>query len=134
MRRFSILTFICISLLSCDSLQQDCVKLSQENEGLISKIDSLEQINAVLEDKLKGYLIKGEKKKGPKVAVAKQKNDFITKENSDISLQSFSSNNKTSVKSSPATSYSGQCGATTKKGYRCSRKSRSGGYCWQHGG
>ncbi|WP_255154412.1 DUF5763 domain-containing protein [Ferruginibacter sp. HRS2-29] len=31
-------------------------------------------------------------------------------------------------------SYSSQCQATTKKGYRCSRTSRSGGYCWQHGG
>lgn len=29
---------------------------------------------------------------------------------------------------------SGQCRATTKKGSRCSRSSRSGGYCWQHGG
>jgi hypothetical protein len=30
--------------------------------------------------------------------------------------------------------YSSQCMATTRKGYRCSRKARSGGYCWQHGG
>ncbi|TCJ13283.1 hypothetical protein EPD60_12885 [Flaviaesturariibacter flavus] len=28
----------------------------------------------------------------------------------------------------------GQCSATTKKGSRCSRSARSGGYCWQHGG
>ena len=28
----------------------------------------------------------------------------------------------------------GQCGATTKKGSRCSRKASSNGYCWQHGG
>src|SRR5688572_20058066 len=26
-----------------------------------------------------------------------------------------------------------QCQATTKKGSRCSRSSRTGGYCWQHG-
>lgn len=31
-------------------------------------------------------------------------------------------------------SYSGQCQAITKKGYRCSRRARSNGYCWQHGG
>lgn len=29
---------------------------------------------------------------------------------------------------------SGQCSATTKKGTRCSRSSRSNGFCWQHGG
>lgn len=27
-----------------------------------------------------------------------------------------------------------QCTAITKKGTRCSRSARSGGYCWQHGG
>lgn len=26
------------------------------------------------------------------------------------------------------------CKAITKKGRKCSRKARSGGYCWQHGG
>lgn len=34
--------------------------------------------------------------------------------------------------SSPAKS--SQCRAITKKGTRCSRNARSGGYCWQHGG
>ena len=29
---------------------------------------------------------------------------------------------------------SGQCMATTQKGHRCSRRTRSAGYCWQHGG
>jgi hypothetical protein len=29
---------------------------------------------------------------------------------------------------------SGQCSATTQKGTRCSRSSRSNGFCWQHGG
>ncbi len=29
---------------------------------------------------------------------------------------------------------SGQCTATTQKGARCSRQSRSNGFCWQHGG
>jgi Family of unknown function (DUF5763) len=36
--------------------------------------------------------------------------------------------------SSTKSNYSSQCMATTKKGTRCSRKSRSNGYCWQHGG
>ncbi|RYY38456.1 MAG: hypothetical protein EOO08_14435 [Chitinophagaceae bacterium] len=34
---------------------------------------------------------------------------------------------------SPAVS-DGRCSATTRKGTRCSRSARSGGYCWQHGG
>jgi hypothetical protein len=42
---------------------------------------------------------------------------------------SYGSSNK---KSSAATT--GQCRAKTKKGTRCSRNQRSGGYCWQHGG
>lgn len=30
--------------------------------------------------------------------------------------------------------YSSKCQALTKKGTRCSRISRSNGFCWQHGG
>ncbi len=37
------------------------------------------------------------------------------------------------VQTKPAT-YSGRCGATTKKGTQCSRTAKSNGYCWQHGG
>ena len=33
----------------------------------------------------------------------------------------------------PKQTYSSQCRAITKKGTRCSRSSRSNGYCWQHG-
>jgi hypothetical protein len=40
---------------------------------------------------------------------------------------------KTTTKQTTPVS-SGQCKATTKKGSRCSRTSRTGGYCWQHGG
>ncbi len=29
---------------------------------------------------------------------------------------------------------SGRCQAMTKKGTQCKRKSKSNGYCWQHGG
>jgi hypothetical protein len=38
------------------------------------------------------------------------------------------------VKGPSAPASDGQCNATTKKGSRCSRSARSGGYCWQHGG
>ncbi|WP_462278664.1 DUF5763 domain-containing protein [Ferruginibacter sp.] len=38
------------------------------------------------------------------------------------------------LQSKPQFRSSKQCQATTKKGTRCSRSSRSGGYCWQHGG
>jgi len=36
-----------------------------------------------------------------------------------------------SVVKTPAVS---QCKAITKKGTRCSRSAKVGGYCWQHGG
>ena len=39
---------------------------------------------------------------------------------------------KTVTKPKPQSS--SQCSATTKKGTRCSRSSRSNGLCWQHGG
>jgi len=31
-------------------------------------------------------------------------------------------------------SFSSQCMGITKKGHRCTRKIKSGSYCWQHGG
>ena len=34
----------------------------------------------------------------------------------------------------PKLQSSSQCSATTQKGTRCSRSSRSNGLCWQHGG
>lgn len=36
--------------------------------------------------------------------------------------------------SKPKSQSSSQCSATTQKGTRCSRSSRSNGLCWQHGG
>lgn len=41
---------------------------------------------------------------------------------------------KSSPKKSSTTSAYSQCQAITKKGTQCSRKARSGGYCYQHGG
>ena len=41
---------------------------------------------------------------------------------------------KTPARSYSTSIYSGQCKAITKKGTRCSRRARSRGYCWQHGG
>lgn len=38
------------------------------------------------------------------------------------------------VRSIERDSNPGQCHAITRKGWRCSRNARSGGYCWQHGG
>ena len=46
---------------------------------------------------------------------------------SNTNIQS-QNNTENKVKSS------GQCNATTQKGTRCSRTSRSNGFCWQHGG
>lgn len=41
---------------------------------------------------------------------------------------------KTKPYKAPSPTSSGRCQATTQKGTQCSRNSRSGGYCWQHGG
>lgn len=46
-----------------------------------------------------------------------------------------SNNNTDSLKTiNKEVKSSGQCTATTQKGTRCSRQSRSNGFCWQHGG
>jgi hypothetical protein len=49
-------------------------------------------------------------------------------------VDSGASTTSRSVTSSSVETSSGQCNATTKKGTRCSRSVRSGGYCWQHVG
>lgn len=60
-----------------------------------------------------------------------------------IDAMSFVSGNKQTSKKAPkstykasnlVSSYSGYCAAITKKGKQCSRKAKSNGYCWQHGG
>jgi hypothetical protein len=52
----------------------------------------------------------------------------------DQTSRGYVSRSSSAYSSSPRTaSSSGQCAATTKKGYRCSRKAGSGSsYCWQH--
>ena len=46
-----------------------------------------------------------------------------------------SNNNTDSLKTiNKEVKSSGQCTATTQNGTRCSRQSRSNGFCWQHGG
>ncbi len=134
-RSFSLIAFICVYLISCDSSQTNCLKLSEENRTLISKIDTLKKINSELEGRLQVYQEKDAERTNLKVTVDKQKSSSMLKGQSGTASQNSSTYSRsTSVKSSKPASYSGQCSATTKKGYRCSRKSRSGGYCWQHGG
>jgi hypothetical protein len=58
--------------------------------------------------------------------------------NKEIPTNNPQSQSKTNIQSQKTieneVKSSGQCSATTQKGTRCSRQSRSNGFCWQHGG
>ncbi len=60
--------------------------------------------------------------------------DIKPVQNNNIPQQNTVAAPKVSNTNNVNSSSGGQCGATTKKGSRCSRKASSNGYCWQHGG
>ena len=134
-KSFSAIAFICACLISCTSFENNCLNLGEENKSLKFRIDSLQKTNAEMQVKLGVYELKASKKSKSKVAVSKQKSRSIPQDQLNAHSQKGSIYSSSFQKSpSKSGSYSSQCSAITKKGYRCSRKSRSGGYCWQHGG
>lgn len=134
-KSFSAVAFICACLISCISFENNCLNLDEENKSLKFRIDSLQKTNAEMQIKLRVYELKASKKLKSKVGVNKQKSRSISQDQLSAHSQKGTIYSGISQKSSSkSASYSSQCSAITKKGYRCSRKSRSGGYCWQHGG
>jgi hypothetical protein len=108
-----------------DSTQVDALK--QENAYLRSRVGALEDSLYVSSLNLPKITNSKKSKKQTKPSV----NSFVSSPNS---LTGSTSRRKRSYVSTPSYTHSGQCQALTKKGYQCSRTSRSGGYCWQHGG
>jgi DNA phosphorothioation-dependent restriction protein DptG len=97
--------------------------LSAENLLLKQRITELEsQVQSCLAE---SNALKLQAKAKPLKKVSKKKT---------AKVNSLYSGSESSTEHSTKKSYSSQCQAITKKGYQCSRNSRSGGYCWQHGG
>lgn len=114
-----------IVLISCNSSESNCSELKSENVTLKNKLDSLESSNRSL----------AAQSRIPQIKIKKKSKSKTT--NSDANKISYATPIEQTQKNQSSQStpkYSGQCMTTTKKGTRCSRSARSGGYCWQHGG
>jgi len=103
--------------------------LKQRVSTLESRVDSL--LNSLATDKPEKTTNSKKKKVKRNVPVADQNDLPVSEYESAGTGQKLIIQKQTITEK---TSYSGQCGATTKKGGRCKRSVRSGGYCWQHGG
>ena len=99
--------------------RQADLNLTYEVQRLNGRIDSLVTIIGLL-NPAKPSLNTEDKKPSKKK----------TKAVSTVSKSLYSA----PVQKSTASSYTGYCHGITKKGYKCSRRVKSGLYCWQHGG
>lgn len=128
-------------LISCNNYQEHDYRIQSENQTLKEQLDSLRLENAHLVDEIIRYKSKLKiKPKQQKKIISKRDTsihlasnivkDPILEEDTKIKNETF----KSEYVAPKAETYSSQCMATTKKGRRCSRSSRSGDYCWQHGG
>lgn len=137
MNKNVFLFLLLASFSSCNNSKNNCSELKSENLTLRLKVDSLERLNKDLITQLQNSQTKIGKKANNKRPI-KESSFSTPKKKSYSSTNNSSTTKSTSLYSSPKqnkpSAYSGQCRAITKKGTRCSRKARSGGYCWQHGG
>ncbi len=155
--RILTLTFSVVFLLSCNT-NDSCSDCSSNVRLLEKKVDSLQKVitslTPVKEYGSSSKKIKKKKKGKDNITVQMATQSKLLSENLSSELgqtaepvtnnsntSSYGSNSNPENTSSAKTkktdytpSYSSQCAAITKKGYRCSRTARSGGYCWQHGG
>lgn len=128
MLKYFTLLFFLASISSCTSEYKGAnqVSLHQEIGRLNARIDSLVAVISLQQQD--GEVVTQIKKK------SKKRTQSSPKQYQAASLYSPSSGNNDNYRSSNQSSSSYHCQATTKKGNQCSRKARSGGYCWQHGG
>jgi hypothetical protein len=109
-----LLTTIGVLLLACNSGQEAEIKrMKNEVATLRQQMDSIIYNKPLVLSAVSEKPVKAKKKAGP-AATALYTPPVR--------------------KASSSGSFSGACQAITKRGSQCSRKPRSGGYCWQHGG
>jgi len=118
-------------------LKEDIKKLQSENQRLSNDlfISSTKYENRILDLGAKIEDLKFELNVLKRI-VEQYRNSVSDNSNSTSSPKTSTTEEnvveKTVTKPKPQSS--SQCSATTKKGTRCSRSSRSNGLCWQHGG
>lgn len=122
--RTTLLILVSSFIFSCNLSSNNCKELEFKNIVLQQKIDSLENQNLTLSNQSQLNQPKNKKKLRLKKVTNESYSTSITPARNPSKKYSTQSRN----------SYSNQCMATTRKGTRCSRTARSGGYCWQHGG
>jgi hypothetical protein len=125
-----IITCLCIiAFTSCSDVNSSQLyNLRLENAKLSSRVNLLQDsLNLVVSQLPQPLRIKSKRARKQSRSV-----DSMVMSSNVISAVTRTAKRKHSYVSH--ISYSGQCMATTKKGYRCFRSARSGGYCWQHGG
>ncbi len=109
------------SFLACTNTSPITIELNRENIELKENVKVLKgQI-----DSLKNDLYLCMQQPARKNSIKKGIVPVVVKERRI-------NNNRRSYSSGSANSR--QCNAMTKRGSQCLRSSRSGGYCWQHGG
>ena len=118
-------------------LKEDVKKLQSENQRLSNdlSISSTKYENRILDLGAKIEDLKFELNVLKRI-VEQYRNSVSDNSNSTSSPKTSTTEEnvveKTVAKPKPQSS--SQCSATTQKGTRCSRSSRSNGLCWQHGG
>jgi hypothetical protein len=120
-RLIAVLLFALISSCNQPSSNANTYVLQSQINSINNRIDSLV---AASKSNKPEEPIKNTKSKKSKTSLVKEHSLYSDNQSPAVAKSSTSSNS----------AYSGQCQAITKKGYRCSRKARSNGYCWQHGG
>lgn len=120
---------------SIEDLNKQIVQLKNEIEFLKQSIINLDNNNKnIIYENNKNY----DKINNAIIFLGQDINKLFKDYNKDLPVNNLKSqlNKDTQSKNviNDNINSSGQCNATTQKGTRCSRMSRSKGFCWQHGG
>ena len=123
-----ILFSSCYSAADKQTIAELKIQVAQLKEKVIQLEDSL----ALLKIQKHKPVVKSKSRNHPSaksaVSYSAPLNDGNTKANPESTTKSYS----TSSGSSSSSGTSSQCSGYTKKGKRCSRMVRGGGYCYQH--
>ncbi len=123
----SILMLLAISLKAQNDAELKAKIASLETKVIVleTKVAMLEENNRALNQRI-DYILLTLKSPGT--------NPALGTSNIPQNTNTLSNPVKTEPVQTKPSTYSGRCGATTKKGTQCSRSAKSNGYCWQHGG
>jgi len=144
----SIFTILFLFLIISTNAQVVKVKaesiqdLSTQVNQLKNEIEYLKQSIISLDNNYKSIIYENNKNydriNNAIIFLSQDINKLFKGYNREVPNNNSQSQSKTDIQSQKPieneVKKSGQCSATTQKGTRCSRSSRSNGFCWQHGG